>query len=285
MKKQSYAKEKEVTITKLLTQFIRTVIQDKIVLYITLITAIVNVIVYLSLREYDAVFFLVAVGFFVSYFSKNMTVILLSAIVATFLAVSIKIIGKVREGMKDGAAAAEADADTKKETDVQKKAAAGRTPVDEASKIAAAAKPKPARAPPVHASAEEDDNETPGETNTPDDDLRESDKTDGVVAGHKPKINYASTLESAYDNLDKLMSSDAIKNMSGDTQRLASKQQTLMGNIEKLEPMMRMANDMMSKFDVGGIADKISSLQGMLGQTSAAAAGAATPKPTDDKKN
>ena len=50
----------------------------------------------------------------------------------------------------------------------------------------------------------------------------------------KPKVDYSATLEAAYDNIDKLLSSDALSNMSNETQRLAEKQQKLMGNIQKL---------------------------------------------------
>ena len=46
----------------------------------------------------------------------------------------------------------------------------------------------------------------------------------------KPNIDYASTVESAYDNLDKILDSDALKAMSQDSQRLIEKQQKLMSN-------------------------------------------------------
>ena len=250
-------KHSPVTITKLILQFIQTVIQDKIVLYITLLASILNVLVYLSLREYDAVFFFVAIGLIASYFSKNMTLILMSAIVATFFAVSIKVIGKVREGLTSSST------DSTSATDPDPKPVPPpSTPVLSASLPSFAAKKTPSDEKPPKETMQTLE---PGQVNTPDDDLRESDKQDGVVAGHKPKVNYASTLESAYDNLDKLLSSDAIKNMSSDTQRLASKQQALMGNIEKLEPMMQMAGKMLEKFSSGGMMDKFASLQNMLG--------------------
>jgi len=98
--------------------------------------------------------------------------------------------------------------------------------------------------------------------------MEKTEEPEGVPAG-KPKIDYASTLESAYDNLDKLLSSDAIKNMSADTQRLASKQQQLMGNIEKLEPMMKTAQELMSNLNVDGIAEKIIGFQKGLGYSMA----------------
>jgi len=81
------------------------------------------------------------------------------------------------------------------------------------------------------------------------------------------KLDYAATLEAAYDNLDKMLGSDAIKSMSDDTQRLAKKQQQLMGNIEKLEPMMQKAGSLLEGLDmkkvtgmIGGLQEKMANL-------------------------
>jgi hypothetical protein len=76
----------------------------------------------------------------------------------------------------------------------------------------------------------------------------------------KPKVDYAGTLEAAYDNLDNLLSSDALKNMTSDTQRLAEKQKVLMGNIKKLEPMMQKAGAMLDGLDMQGMQGMIQSL-------------------------
>lgn len=76
----------------------------------------------------------------------------------------------------------------------------------------------------------------------------------------KHKVDYAGTLEAAYDNLDKLLSSDALKNMTDDTQRLAEKQKVLMGNIKKLEPMMQKATAMLEGLDMKGMQSMVQSL-------------------------
>jgi predicted nuclease with TOPRIM domain len=76
---------------------------------------------------------------------------------------------------------------------------------------------------------------------------------DDDVPRHKPKVDYSATLETAYDNLDKLLSSNAIKNMTEDTGRLAEKQKQLMGNIEKIQPVMEKAKGILESFDMGSI--------------------------------
>jgi hypothetical protein len=42
--------------------------------------------------------------------------------------------------------------------------------------------------------------------------------------GGSNRIDYASTLEEAYDNLDSILGGDGIKNLTNDTQKLMSKQ-------------------------------------------------------------
>ena len=78
-----------------------------------------------------------------------------------------------------------------------------------------------------------------------------------------PKIDYAQTLEEAYDNLDKMIGSDGINNMSTDTTRLAKKQKELMSNIEKMGPLFDKATSMLSSINLDGV----SSLQNSLGET------------------
>jgi hypothetical protein len=80
----------------------------------------------------------------------------------------------------------------------------------------------------------------------------------------KPKVDYSATLEAAYDNIDKLLSSNALSDMSNETQRLAEKQQKLMGNIQKLEPMMTNAAGLLDKLDTSKITKLMGSLEGKI---------------------
>ena len=71
-------------------------------------------------------------------------------------------------------------------------------------------------------------------------------------------------MEAAYDNLDKFLGSDAVRNMSEDTQRLAEKQKKLMENIKTLEPMMQKAGKMLEGLDSTKIGGMIEGLQGKM---------------------
>ena len=83
-----------------------------------------------------------------------------------------------------------------------------------------------------------------------------------INSRHKPKLDYAATLESAYDSLDKLLSSDAIKTMSTDTARLAEKQQQLMGNMTKIQPLIEKAGSVLDKIpNLGNMDSMIETLK------------------------
>jgi hypothetical protein len=265
-------------------------LKNKNALYVVLFLAVANLFSYLMMKQLDAVVFFVIIGFLTTYFSKNMIVVMLTSMISTFLLVQLNLLGKVQEGMGSRAegtseAAGTSEAGTSEagttgaaaETSGAGTSAAGTTgaaaataatdektqevltnppdatiPIgkeDRAAITAGNAKPKPE-------SFQQQLN--PARYNSADDD---------DTPRHKPKIDYAATLENAYDNLDKLLSSDAIRNMTADTGRLAEKQQKLMGNIEKITPIMDKASSILQNLDIGnimgGLQDKLSSVGGM----------------------
>jgi len=263
---------------------IHSLLRDKNVLYVTLFITIINMFAYLMFRQFDAVLFFVVIGLITSHFTKNMIIVLITAILSTNLAISVKLIGKVKEGMAnkdetDKDKATKANADKKKDNknkpdkkkDNKQKAIEGLV----SNKDDAAAHDKAPKKTAKNTAAKEPkcvgsdckkkkDGFTqqlnPAHINGMDDD------DDDDFAFH-PTVDYASTLESAYDNLDKLLSSDAINSMSEDTQRLAEKQQMLMGNINKLQPMMDKASSLLDGLNMdkmtgmlGGLQDKLSGI-------------------------
>lgn len=195
------------------TRKMKKLLKNKAVLYIVLFFAVTNVLGYLMTNNIDAVILLFLVGLLTSYFSKNMIVVMLAAVVFTNLLVGIR--------------------------------KASRTPLLEGL-----------------TNDDEDKNgvtEDDKEDNDGGDDL-EDEKKDGLanlspssLGGDADELDFPGSLEAAYDNLDKLLSSDAINKMSADTQKLAEKQHKLMGNIDKLEPLMMNAQKMMKSLNTGKI--------------------------------
>jgi len=76
------------------------IFQNKFVLYGVTILAIGNVFGYLAKEQYNTVTFFLAVGLLTSYFSKNMTIVLLITIIATGIFSTQKFIEGFREGME-----------------------------------------------------------------------------------------------------------------------------------------------------------------------------------------
>jgi hypothetical protein len=221
--------------------FIKSLLKDKYVLYIVLFFAVTNLFGYLMLRDFDAVMFFLVVGFLSSYFSKNMIIVLLIAMLSTNFLVGTKLFGaKIYEGMT-----------TKKASDAKGSDAKGSDAKGSDEKVSAKKAKKAKKA------TEHMDTLAPANINDNDDDNDDNEE----ITGAKPKVNFASTLESAYDNLDKLLSSEAINKMTSDTQRLAEKQKVLMGNIDKLGPMMNNAQNLLQGLDVNKMGSMIENMQ------------------------
>ena len=269
---------------------LRTLLKDKNVLYVTLFIAITNMFAYLMFRQFDAIIFFVIVCAITSYFSKNMIVVMLAAILATNLAISIKVIGNVREGMtiKDDK---EKNGDKMKDDKIKddkmkddkmkdnKKKDKKEKDVKDVIKMPNGDKvPKPAECKGDKCKKQGFTQQLrPARINAADGDDDEDEDYES-----EPTVDYASTLESAYDNLDKLLSSDAINNMSDDTHRLAEKQQMLMGNINKLQPMMEKAGSLLEGLNMDKMTGMLDNLGGKLnnltGHASNAGTGSGQPK-------
>ena len=227
---------------------IKSLLKDKNVLYVVLFLAVTNLFGYLMAGNFDAIMLFLVAGFASTYFSKNMIIIMLIAMLTTNFLIGGKFLGyKIKEGlegMKEGDEGKEGkEVDENKKDKKDKKDKKEQKKKTEIKKVA----------------VEEMETLSPANINDDDDDY------DGEVIGAKPKVNFASTLESAYDNLDKLLSSDAIGKMSSDTQRLAEKQQVLMGNIDKLAPMMDNAQNLLKGLNVDKMGDMLNNMQTKLG--------------------
>ena len=241
---------------------LHSLLKNRNVLYIVLFFSVANLFSYLMMKQLDAVAFFIIAGFLTTYFSKNMIIVMLTSMISTFLLVKINMLGQVQEGMEDkkaaegettekpaAAAATEAKATEKTESDGEEKAPtkAGVSPPD----------PLATSGIPVKKELREKLTAMRPATYNPSDDDDEP--------RHKPKVDYAATLESAYDNLDKLLNSDAIKAMTSDTGRLAEKQKLLMGNIEKMTPIMEKASGLLGGFDMGAVTKLLGSMNGLKG--------------------
>jgi len=64
------------------------------------------------------------------------------------------------------------------------------------------------------------------------------------------RIDYATTLENAYTNLDNILGSDSIGKLTNDTQRLMTQQQKLFDTMNNMMPLIDTAKGMMESLDM-----------------------------------
>ena len=75
------------------------------------------------------------------------------------------------------------------------------------------------------------------------------DGSDEEEQGKGERIDYAKTLELAYDNLDKMLGQDGMKSLSEETKMLAEQQKGLMESLNNMAPMIKQAKETMKGID------------------------------------
>ena len=220
-------------------------LRNKSVLYVVLFLAITNVVGYLAMGDLNSVIFFAAVAYLTTFFHKNMIVALGAAIVAT----NVLFAGnKMREGMKN---AKKGKKGTKGKKDDEDK---------EGSKKDA-----------VKASKKEKKNDGKKE-NYVQKNIRGSgpapadESEEDEVIGKR--VDYAATLEQAYDNLDSILGKDGIQNLTKETQDLMKQQKTLMESMKQVGPLVETAKTMMEAMNNSGMqqtAGKFTGMMDMLG--------------------
>lgn len=274
---------------------------NKYFLYFIVFLAATNVLGYLVSNKINAVIFFALVAFLVSNFSKNMSVILLVAIIATNFLMANKT---MREGLENATltdeqkAQAQAQAQEKKDTidttklaDVDPQLGTGLQALktsgntDEA-KATLKSNAQTKKATVMEDGEEQVDFEDMEHKPIIDPNNREMKKTtepetfkaikSRKTGFHNPKgssslsnaapvngntrIDYATTLENAYSDLEGILGSDGIGKLTNDTQRLMSQQQKLFDTMNNMVPMIETAKNMMDSLDMkqlGGMADML----------------------------
>lgn len=222
-------------------------VNNKITLYIVLFLAISNIIGYLALNQYNALTLFVVVGILSTYFTKNMVYTLLIALVVTNLMVSNSIVEGMTHGKKKDSKKANKEGLRKKTHDKE-----GMKGEEHAKKECKGAecghktKEKftqnniPSSRP--AAATEEEEDEALGK-----------------------EIDYASTMENAYDNLQSIMGDKGMSGLTEETQKLVDQQKELMKTLETMTPVLNSAQKVMNSMDISSLTDSIGSISGIFG--------------------
>ena len=205
-------------------------LNDKNVLYVVFVLAILNLLGYLVVQNTEAVAFFLIVGFLTTYFSKNMIIVLIVAMVTTSLFTATKTSYRsVKEGMTDSSS--QQAKDTVKSNMDQKKQA-----IKEKKQSA--------------------------QTTQSDNDSSEEEVEELTVASQgKNRVDIVANLSEAYNNLQKTVGEGGVQGLTNQTETLLNQQKQLMDNITTMQPFLETAQGFMDKLD-------LSSLEGLGGMLS-----------------
>jgi hypothetical protein len=99
--------------------------------------------------------------------------------------------------------------------------------------------------------------------------LHKGTKLTGASVDGESRVDYATTMEQAYDNLDKILGSESISNLTNDTRKLMLKQQQLFDTMQTMAPALENAKAMLSGFDLKNLGD-VANLGNMLNKSGSA---------------
>jgi hypothetical protein len=218
------------TISKFLT--------NKLVLNVVMLIALFNIIGYMVIGNLNAVLYFIVLSVLVRYFSKNMIIVLGIPLILVNL---LTMKGTTMEGMENNK-----NTETKNhdQENIDKLVKDNKNKLD--SKTSQG----------LVMSNIADHSQNNVDTSHTDDSVDSGDKQ-GFETGRKKtrghEIDYAATIEDAYDELNNILGSDGIQRLTSDTQNLMKQQMQLAEAMKGMTPVIKQ------------IAPMVESLKGMMG--------------------
>jgi len=220
------------TISKLLT--------SSILLRSFFILSLFNIIGYLVYGEYHAIIFFFLVAGLVKYFSRNIILIL----GIPLFVVNLFVLGKVtKEGMENSKSSK--DSDSSEDSESSQDASNNMIKNAIKNKI----------------NNDASNNDTSSNSNK----VTEEPFEVGRNKKGKTEIDYASTIEDAYDELNKIIGGDGIKKLTGDTQNLMKQQLQLAEAMKSMGPLVEQMGPLMQS--VGPMLEQAKGMMGTNGNS------------------
>ena len=237
------------------------ILTNKYFLYFMVFLASTNILGYLVTNKLNAVVFFALVSLLTYHFSKNYAVILLVALIATNFLMANKMMLEGLE-VQDKEDAKNAVVDQVSSTDPE---------LADALNAVKNAKSNDELTNTIQATATANGiDKSVVDINNPNLNKKTGDaEPQGVgekISANKkgnlkenlgPRLDYAATIEQSYQNLDELLGSDSIKQLTNDTQKLMSQQQNLFNTMNQMVPVLQGAQDMLKGFDIGGLTNSL----------------------------
>ena len=215
---------------------------NKWVLNIIAFLALLNVIGYIVMGNLNVVMYFIVFAVLVRYFSKNMTIVLGVPLVLVNL---LAIRGNVLEGMESGNGTTNSATKpvTKPSTqnDKEKEKFNNMANVDNTDTTTVINKSSASKV-----------------STSPDNPAQDTGDKQGFESGRRKNrgydIDYATTIEDAYDELNNILGSDGIQRLTADSQNLMKQQMQLAEAMKNMAPLIQTIQPM------------VKNLQGIMGQ-------------------
>jgi hypothetical protein len=198
---------------------------NKYILYLVLFLSCVFLFSLLLAKKISLIIIFALIGYIIWFYNKNMTIVLGLSLIITFIA---NLGVKVKEGLENMS--------TDPPTDPTKTTSVTGT------------KAKPATTTPATSTTPTTTPATtPTTTTTP------STEPMNNVSGKRNRLDYASTVEDAYDDLSKILGGDGIKRLTGDTQQLLEQQVQLVDAMKTMTPLIETAKGLLNGLNMDGL--------------------------------
>lgn len=246
-------------------------LKNKFVLYVTAILSVLNVVKFIFKSEFEFLFLFVLLALISSNFSKNMIINLLTAIVGTnlvYLIANDKRIHLKALLLKEGFEGKESGEDAKGDAEDKdkKKHESEKHEGDEEKKPGCHKLGEDGK---WTLDSEKDEKSCSGdkykwcvEGSCEKEDFSNSDIPTSQPASLEDKtVDVKSTVEQSYDNLEKLIGGDNIKQLTGDTKKLMDQQQNLVASLKSIGPVLEQSSKIMKGLPIDQMTKMLSSLK------------------------
>lgn len=193
---------------------------NKYILYLVLFLSCLFLFSLLLAKKMCLIIIFALIGYIIWFYNKNMTIVLGLSLIITFIA---NLGVKVKEGLEN------MSTDTTSVTET---------------------KPKPATTTPATTTSTTPATTT---TSTPSTTATPSTETMNNISGKRNRLDYASTVEDAYDDLSKILGGDGIKRLTGDTQQLLEQQVQLVDAMKTMTPLIETAKGLLNGLNMDGL--------------------------------
>ncbi len=217
-------------VMKTVTKTAKEMMTNKYVLYTLLLLAIINVLAFLITNNFISLAVFALIGLLTTYFTKNMSVVLLvSLVVSSFLHIS-KVTVEKMTNKKESNEEHDDDHDDAESEDEDNS---------------------------------EDESEEDNSKGTKVEGHLEKDAP--MTKGKKHKLNHQATVEESYSNIHGILGSKNFKKMTKDTKKLLEQQTKLTESLNNMAPILKNAESVLGKFDMEKMTGMLDSLNLGLG--------------------